>query len=186
MVKKLAKSNNSMQYIWIIAIVLLVFIIGYCIYAQSARQENFAYSIDQFTGYEDVENFASKKYKDDDDDNESVKSKDSKSSKGSKGKRGALKRAELVMFYAPWCPHCQTAHPEFEAAKEELEANGSKVKLTAIDCVEDENAAKKNNVQGFPTIRYYKNGLGGKYEDYEGGRTKDDFVEFVMSKSGSK
>ena len=28
--------------------------------------------------------------------------------------------AEFVMFYADWCPHCQTAKPEVEKLKEQL------------------------------------------------------------------
>ncbi len=89
----------------------------------------------------------------------------------------------LVMYYADWCGHCKRAKPQLEAAKNDY--NG-KVKIVMLNAEDPQNAAllKQEDVQGFPTIRYYKNGVpsaGQKsaYEEYNGERTKEDFLQFL-------
>ncbi len=89
----------------------------------------------------------------------------------------------LVMYYADWCGHCKRAKPQLEAAKGEY--NG-KVKIIMLNAEDPENASilKQEDVQGFPTIRYYKSGMpvAGKkstYEEYNGERTKEDFLQFL-------
>lgn len=89
----------------------------------------------------------------------------------------------LVMYYADWCGHCKRTKPELEAAKGQY--NG-KVKIIMLNAEDSENASllKQEDVQGFPTIRYYKSGMpkvGKKsdYEEYNGERTKEDFLKFL-------
>ena len=89
----------------------------------------------------------------------------------------------LIMYYADWCGHCKRAKPELEAAKSQY--NG-KVKIIMLNAEDPENASllKQEDVQGFPTIRYYKSGMptvGKKsdYEEYNGDRTKEDFLQFL-------
>lgn len=89
----------------------------------------------------------------------------------------------LVMYYADWCGHCKRTKPELEAAKGQY--NG-KVKIIMLNAEDSENASllKQEDVQGFPTIRYYKSGMpkvGKKsdYEEYNGERNKEDFLQFL-------
>ncbi len=89
----------------------------------------------------------------------------------------------LVMYYADWCGHCKRAKPQLEAAKGEYRG---KVKIVMINAEDTENASllKQEDVQGFPTIRYYKSGMpvAGKksdYEEYNGERSKEDFLKFL-------
>lgn len=89
----------------------------------------------------------------------------------------------LVMYYADWCGHCKRAKPQLEAAKSEYKG---KVKIIMLNAEEPEHASllKQEDVQGFPTIRYYKSGMpvAGKksdYEEYNGERTKEDFLTFL-------
>jgi thiol-disulfide isomerase/thioredoxin len=91
----------------------------------------------------------------------------------------------LVMYYADWCGHCKRTKPQLEDAKSQY--NG-KIKIVMLDGDLSENAPllKQEDVQGFPTIRYYKDGMptiGKKsdYEDYNGGRTKEDFLQFLRN-----
>jgi protein disulfide-isomerase-like protein len=88
----------------------------------------------------------------------------------------------FVLFYAPWCGHCKTAKPIFEEFKESY--NGP-VEIIAIDCDENKEIAKKYGIQGFPTFKYFPNGLEGASQDYNGERTADDFKEFLSDKTGS-
>ncbi len=89
----------------------------------------------------------------------------------------------LVMYYADWCGHCKRAKPQLEAAKSQYRG---KVKIVMLNAEDPENASilKQEDVQGFPTIRYYKSGMpvAGKksvYEEYNGERTKEDFLQFL-------
>jgi len=89
----------------------------------------------------------------------------------------------FVMFYAPWCGHCKTTKPEFEKLQESYKGP---IKIIAIDCDDDKNKelVSKHDVKGFPTIRYYKDGLEGEYTEYNGGRTADDFKEYISQITG--
>ena len=92
----------------------------------------------------------------------------------------------LVMYHASWCGHCKTTLPQFNLAKGE---HHGKIKMIAIES-EDQGAPallKQEGVNAFPTIRYYKNGppaVGkkGDYDEYDGGRTKEDFLQFLSQK----
>ena len=40
----------------------------------------------------------------------------------------------LIMFYAPWCPHCQNFAPEFSKAANELLTKDPPMYLGRADC----------------------------------------------------
>ncbi len=91
----------------------------------------------------------------------------------------------LVMYYADWCGHCKRTKPLLERARGEYKG---KIKIVMLDADASENAPllKQEDVNGFPTIRYYKSGVpkvGKKsdYEEYNGERTKEDFLQFLAS-----
>lgn len=84
----------------------------------------------------------------------------------------------IIMFYAPWCGHCKAAKPEFEKLMK-MTANG-KVKATMINCDEHPDIAQANEVQGFPTIRFYPKGPAeGDHTEYQGGRTAQEMAQFI-------
>jgi thiol-disulfide isomerase/thioredoxin len=84
----------------------------------------------------------------------------------------------FVMYYADWCGHCKRAKPHFENL---MSQNMNGVKMMAIDADDKSNAdlIKSQDIQGFPTIRYYPSGLGKNYQDYDGERTMDGFKTFL-------
>jgi protein disulfide-isomerase-like protein len=89
----------------------------------------------------------------------------------------------FVLFYAPWCGHCKTTKPYFDKLKESYKGN---IKIISIDCDQEENKelASQQEIKGFPTIRYYPDGLNGQYTEYNGGRTYDDFYSYVSKIDG--
>lgn len=90
------------------------------------------------------------------------------------------KKNVLVMFYAPWCGHCKKAKPEFDKAAETFK-DDPKIELAAVDCTKHREVCSANDVQGYPTIKYfsyYKTKL-----EYNGGRVAEDFVKYLKRKS---
>ena len=58
----------------------------------------------------------------------------------------------LLKVYAPWCGHCKTIAPEFEAAAEILAGN-SNIILGNFDGTLNE--AEEIDIEGYPTILWY-------------------------------
>lgn len=86
------------------------------------------------------------------------------------------KQHVLIIFYVPWCPHCQKVKSEFIDAAEELK-NDPRVHFAAVDCTRNQTLCRMYDVTGYPKIMYFQN-----FETqivYTGGRTKDDFVRFM-------
>uniref|UniRef100_A0A8C9YS92 Protein disulfide isomerase family A, member 5 n=1 Tax=Sander lucioperca TaxID=283035 RepID=A0A8C9YS92_SANLU len=90
---------------------------------------------------------------------------------GSEDFREALKKKKhaLVMFYAPWCPHCKNAVPHFTTAAE-LFKEDRKIVYAAVDCTKGQNheLCKQEGVEGYPTFNHYN--YGKFVEKYNGDR----------------
>jgi len=86
----------------------------------------------------------------------------------------------LVEFYAPWCGHCKQLIPEYEKAANILAAED--LPLAKIDAADEKNQklAETYEVQGFPTIKLFKN---KKATDYLGERTSDAIVAFMKKRA---
>jgi thiol-disulfide isomerase/thioredoxin len=88
----------------------------------------------------------------------------------------------LVMFYAEWCGHCKRAKPELEKAKNSYKGS---VLIHMIDAEDPSNKdlVMSHDVKGFPTIRFYPNGLSGtNHEEYGNERAELMFLQYLMSK----
>ncbi|RDX86517.1 Protein disulfide isomerase-like 1-4, partial [Mucuna pruriens] len=88
-------------------------------------------------------------------------------------------RFVMVEFYAPWCGHCQALKPEYAAAATELK--GENVILAKVDATEENELGQQYDVQGFPTIYFF---LDGIHKPYNGPRTKDAIVTWIRKKTG--
>jgi len=71
------------------------------------------------------------------------------------------KEAQLMLFYADWCPHCRNAKPVWEEEKEKYAnalVNNYKVVFVDVNCSDDADPQtqaliQKYNIKGFPTVK---------------------------------
>ena len=93
--------------------------------------------------------------------------------------------AEIIFFYANWCPHCKAAMPHWNEVKKQYDSktiNGYTLVFTEVDCSEETPKIKKitdeYDVEGYPTIKLVKN---GEVIDYDAKPTKQTLEKFINS-----
>jgi thiol-disulfide isomerase/thioredoxin len=91
--------------------------------------------------------------------------------------------AELLFFFADWCPHCKTAKPIWDDLKSEYETktiNGYQIIFTEVNCSEEsaevEKMMNKYNVEGYPTIKLLKD---GQIIEYDAKPSKETLTQFL-------
>jgi len=96
-------------------------------------------------------------------------------------------KAELLFFYADWCPHCKAAKPIWNDLKSEYEnktINGYQVIFTEVDCSEEtaevEKLMNQYSVEGYPTIKLVKDGQIIEYDAKPSKETLSKFLNNVL------
>ncbi|CAM6092292.1 unnamed protein product [Calypogeia fissa] len=87
----------------------------------------------------------------------------------------------LLMGYASWCKQSAKVMIDFAEAATVLAAQGSSAVLAKLDAVANKVTANRYNIKGYPTILFLTNGSS---EIYDAGQTRDDFVNWVLKKTG--
>lgn len=100
---------------------------------------------------------------------------------------GSTKNAELLFFFADWCPHCKTAKPIWNDLKAQYEnkiINGYKVIFTEVNCSEEtaevDKMMNQYNVEGYPTIKLLKDGQVIEYDAKPSKDTLNQFLNTVL------
>lgn len=85
----------------------------------------------------------------------------------------------IVKFYAPWCGHCKSLSPTWDAFSKQNNSkkckSGKNVFIVKLDADANAEQAKKHGIDGFPTIKVFNN---GSVNDYNGGRDIDSLSSF--------
>ena len=93
------------------------------------------------------------------------------------------KNAELLFFYADWCPHCKTAKPIWNDLKSEYQnktINGYRVVFTEVNCSEEtaevDKMMNQYNIEGYPTLKLIKD---GQVIEYDAKPSKDTLTQVL-------
>jgi len=91
--------------------------------------------------------------------------------------------AELIFFFADWCPHCKKATPHWEEVKSSYSGkiiNGYTLVFTEVDCSKETDEMKKTTaeyeIEGYPTIKLVKD---GQIIEYDAKPEKDTLEKFI-------
>lgn len=89
-------------------------------------------------------------------------------------------RGTFTMYYADWCPHCQTAKPLFKQfmGNGVITVDGKKVRARMVE-EKDYKKGVDPEVKGFPTFIYSDSAR--RIVEYNGPRTVDGWTEFLRT-----
>ena len=89
------------------------------------------------------------------------------------------KDISLILFYAPWCGHCQAFSPEYEKAAKALKGI---FKIGAIDADKEKAISGKYGIKGFPKVKFF--GIHkDKPVDYNSARNAESVINFMFEKA---
>jgi protein disulfide-isomerase A1 len=96
------------------------------------------------------------------------------------------KQAELMLFYADWCPACKAFKPAWHETKEAADQKtigGYHVIFTDVNCSNKDDSAvtqkcKQFGVSGYPTVVLLKD---GQKTTFSGKRTKEGLMSFLQA-----
>lgn len=86
----------------------------------------------------------------------------------------------MIKFFQPWCSQCTRMKPDWDRLSEEAHPS---VFIADVNCEYEHDFCQNEGIEGFPTIRVYKD---GSVDTYDGGRGFDALRSFVDTNLAQK
>lgn len=87
----------------------------------------------------------------------------------------------IVKFRVSWCGYCKKLAPIWERLNKKHDEStlksGRTVKLVSLDCDKHKKLAKSHGIQGFPTIKIFKEDRVYEYNDANTFKELDKFIK---------
>ena len=75
-----------------------------------------------------------------------------------------------------WCGNCKRVRPEYVEAAQQLLAEGSVIRLAAVDVEADRPLGERFDIRGIPSFRLF---VDGELKEYDGGQSAGEFVHWL-------
>jgi thiol-disulfide isomerase/thioredoxin len=90
----------------------------------------------------------------------------------------------IYFLHVDWCPHCKTAHPQWDAFEKRYDGtsvNGYNIKCINVNCTDDKNEdvnkyIQQFDIQSYPTVKMIKD---NSQIDYDAKITSDNLDQFL-------
>ena len=102
-----------------------------------------------------------------------------------KGGDTSNEKATIVLFYAPWCPHCKDIMPMWDSIAKKHK-DDTNVNVKKVNCEDQPEQAEKNEVAAFPTIILFKNGQPIKYTGDRDEESIENFISNTNSRNNTQ
>ena len=85
----------------------------------------------------------------------------------------------IILYYANWCPHCQSMKPDWEKFADKYNSPSSIINVAEVESqfLDMTGQEHKSNVEGYPTI--VSCNKGNKTANFSGPRTTQDIDNFA-------
>jgi thiol-disulfide isomerase/thioredoxin len=99
--------------------------------------------------------------------------------KPAEGFSGGAGVDSFTMYYADWCPHCQSVKPAFKSwsSSGSTKVGGKTVFLSMVEADANPDKLKGKPVKGYPT--FLLETADGKFKEFDGDRTPAGWTEWL-------
>ena len=98
-----------------------------------------------------------------------------------------VKNAQIILWYANWCPHCRASKPAWDSVQEKYDnkvVNGYLLEFIEVDCTKEtpevEKSMDKYKIEGFPTIKLIKDDSVINFDAKPSYDTLNQFINSVL------
>lgn len=91
----------------------------------------------------------------------------------------------FALFYAPWCGHCKNVLPTWKELEQKMD--GKHCRVVSVNSEENPDLLEAHGIKGFPTFKWLPYGMNhpADGEEYNGGRSMENFIEYMQKKSSN-